>query len=102
MSTYICQSVVSSLKAKCEAFMVDAEEMKKCRVEVMHRDGIFGDVVAVVVCLAVGASWPNAASCEPDGKAARMVIPTVVAGAQVALAIDGASELTAPDDQGVV
>ena len=49
----ISQTVVPSLKTVRQAFMVDSQAVQNGGVEVVNVDGILGDVVAVVVRLAV-------------------------------------------------
>ena len=60
------------------------------------------DVVAVVVGLAVGDAGFDPATGHPDGEAARVVVAPVVFIGELALAVGGASELAAPDDEGLV
>ena len=71
-------------------------------MQIVDMDGILDDVVAEVVRRAVGHSALDAAAGHPDGETARMMIATVIVGRQLALAIHGAAELTAPNDQRVV
>ncbi len=67
----------------------------------MYVDGVLGDVVAPIISLAMSdaALYPSAG--QPDGKAAGMVVAAVGFGV-AALAVDGAAEFAAPDDEGVV
>ena len=63
----------------------------------MH--GIFGNVVAEVIRLAVLKATFYSATGHPHRKTTAMVVSPGVGAADLALAIDGATELTAPDDQ---
>ena len=78
---------------------------RQCRIVAFRSwtwTGSADDVVAEVVGLAVGDARLDAAAGQPDGEAARMMVAAVVVGGQRALAVDGAAELAAPDDQRVV
>src|SRR5262249_54108668 len=52
--------------------------------------------------LAEGDAALDAAAGEPDREAARVVVAAVVGGRQRALAVNGAAELAAPDNQRVL
>src|SRR5262245_45073748 len=66
----------------------------------MH--GVARDVVAEIVRLAYCDSRADAPAGKPDRKTARVMIASVIGLGQLALRIDGATELPAPDDQRVV
>jgi hypothetical protein len=72
-------------------------------VEVADVEWVFDDVVAEVVGLAVDLRrlW-SAATGHPHAEAAWVVIATVVFFGEAALAVDGATEFAAPDDEGVI
>ena len=82
--------------------MVVAEEVKHRRVEVVNREGILDDVVAELVGLAVDLTALGAAAGHPHGEAARVVVAAVVLLGESALAVDGATEFAAPDDERIV
>lgn len=96
------EAVVAALKFEGELFVVDAEEMEEGGVEVVNADGIFGDVVGVVVSFADGLPGLDAAAGEPHGEAAWVVVATEALWCEISLAVDGAAKLAAPDDEGVV
>ena len=96
------QAVVAALELERQPRVVDAQAVQHRRVQVVDVDRVAGDVVAEVVGLAVGHARLDAAAGQPDGEAARMMVAAVVVGGQLALAVDGAAELAAPDDQRVV
>ena len=102
LAMHVGQAVVAALEFERELFVVDAELMQDRRVQVVDVDRIADDVVAVVVGFAVGDARPDAAAGHPDGEAARVMIAAVVRGGQVALAVNRATELAAPDDERVV
>ena len=91
-----------ALELEGQAFVVDAQAVEDRGVEVVDVDGVLDDVVAEVVGLAVDDAGLDAAAGQPDGEAAAVVIAAVVVVAVRALAVDGAAELAAPDDQRVV
>ena len=64
--------------------------------------GFGDDVVAEVVGLAVDDALLDAPAGKPDGEALGMVVAAVVVARELALAIDGAAELAAPDHERVV
>jgi hypothetical protein len=91
------EAEVAALGAEGELGVVEAEEVKDGGVEVVHVDGIFGDVEAEVVGGAVGEAFFDAAAGHPDGEGTVVVIAAVVG----ALRHGGAAEFAAPDDESV-
>ena len=63
---------------------------------------VLDDVVAEVVGLAIDRTALGAAAGHPHGETARVVVATVVLLGETALAVDRATELAAPDDEGVL
>ena len=96
------EAVVAALEFEGELFVVDAEEMKKGGVEVVDADGVFGNVVGVVIGFADGLTGFDAAAGEPHGEAAGVVVATEAFWGEVALAVNGAAKFAAPDDEGVI
>ena len=76
--------------------------MQDRRVEIVDVDRVFGDVVAEVVGLAVSDPAFDPATCHPHAEVSWMMVATVVVSRESTLAVDGASELTAPDDQRIL
>src|SRR5262245_55600565 len=68
----------------------------------MNMHWVLGDVVTIVVRLAMADAWFYTATRKPYRDAPRVMIPPVILSRQLALAINRPSELTAPDDQCVV
>src|SRR5262249_13879924 len=64
--------------------------------------GGVGDIVAVIIGLAVGETGFDTGAGEPDGEAARMVVAAVVVGGELALGVACAAEFAAPDNESVV
>src|ERR1043166_8281531 len=82
--------------------MVDAEEVKEGSLEIMNMDGILGHIVAQIVGGSVDSAGLHPCAGHPDGKAARVVIASVVRGGELALRVICPPEFTAPDDQRLV
>jgi hypothetical protein len=82
--------------------VIDAKGVEHGGVEVIDVDGVLHDVVGVVVGLAVVEPGFESASGDPGGEAASVVVAPVVFRGEFSLAVDGAAELTAEDDDGVV
>ena len=59
--------MASTLVLERQAFVIDTQAMKQGRVEVMHMNRVFDDVVAVVVRLADGDARLDAAARQPNG-----------------------------------
>src|SRR6266567_789627 len=97
-----CQLLIEPLELVSELVVIDAETVQDGGIEVAHMYGILDDVIAIVVCLAIGDSGPYAAARHPRGKATRMMIAAVVFRRQPALAVNGAAEFAGPDDECVV
>ncbi len=93
---------MAALELECQLGVVDAQAAKDGRLQIVHVDGIFGDVVAVIVGFAERHAGLDAAAGHPHGEAAAVVVAAIIGGGETALAIDGAAEFAAPDDQRVV
>ena len=94
--------LVEALEFVGEATVIDAEEVEDGGVHVADVDGVLSDVVGEVVGFSVNRAPLDAASGHPDGETAGMVIASVVGAAETSLTVDGATEFSAPDDEGVV
>src|SRR3954454_23931686 len=68
----------------------------------MHVHGIAHNVIAELVGLAIDRAALDAAAGHPDGETARVMIAAEAVGLDFALAVRGAPEFAAPDDQRVV
>ena len=99
---HIGEAEVTASVAVSEAFVVNAQEMENGGVQVVNVDAIVDGAEAEVIAGAVGHAALDAAAGQPHGEAPAVVVAAVVVLGQRALAVDGASELAAPDDQRVV
>ena len=76
--------------------MIHPEAVENGGIEIADVDGIFDDVVGVIIGHAVaGASFDTTAS-DPCAEAAAVVI---AARTELPLAVDGAAKLAAPNNQ---
>src|SRR5882672_799514 len=96
------QCLFETLKLECEPFVIDAEQAEDSRVEIADVDRVFHDVIAKVVCDAVGDSGFGAAAGHPNGKATGMMVAAIVVFRESALAVNGAAEFAAPKYERVV
>ena len=102
MAVDIGEPEVAALVAVGEPLVLDAHEVHERGVEVVHMHRLVDDVVAVVVGFSVGDAGLRAAAGEPHGEATRMVVAAVIVLCKDALAVGGAAEFSAPDDERVV
>src|SRR6185437_14854454 len=79
--------------------MVEAHEIKHGGVEIVNVYGVFGDVIAKIIGLAIHA-WLDPAAGHPDGETAGMMVAAIVIRAELSLAIVGTAEFAAPDHEG--
>src|SRR4051794_20905882 len=98
---HVGQAKIASLKAICQPRVVDAHAVKHCRVQVMNMNRITGNVVAIVIGLAMAVAGLDAASREPNAEAAPMMIPAIITRGEPALAVDRATKLAAENHEGV-
>src|SRR4051794_13203133 len=93
---------MASLEFVSQLQMIYAQKAENGGLQIVHVDRVRHHVVAVVVGLAETEAALHTASCHPHGEATGMVIASVIRVGQLALAVYGAAEFTAPYDQGVV
>ena len=96
------QSVSSSLVLEGQSAVVDAQAVQQRGIQVVDVDGVFQDVVRVVVGGAVRQSRLDAGSGDPGREASRMVVAAVVGLGQSSLAVDGSAEFSTPDDERIL
>ena len=82
--------------------MIDTQGVEHGRVEVVDVDRVFKNVVGEVVGFADGLAGFDAAAGEPKAVAAGMVVAAEAGFGDFALAVGGATEFAAPDNEGVV
>ena len=74
--------------------VVQAEQMENGGLQVMHVDGVFHHVHAVVIGMPITESCLYASSGQPVGKAIGVMIAPVIGTRQFALAIEKLDFLT--------
>lgn len=68
VSVDVCQTEIASLMTECQAFVVDAEEMKTCCMKVVNVDFVFGNPETELISRPVGEATFHATTCHPDTK----------------------------------
>lgn len=96
------QLLIETLEGVGESFMIDSHLMQDRCVEIANVYTISNDVVAEFVRLAMHHAATDAGTGHPNGEAFRMVITPIVRLGQCALAINGTTEFSAPNDQRIV
>src|SRR5206468_2970964 len=85
-----------------QLLVIQAQAMEKRGVKVVDVHRVLHHVVAVIVRFPVGEPWPDAPASHPEGETTTVMVAAVVVLGERALAVDGAPELAAPNDERVV
>ena len=96
---YPSQFLAEALELEAEAIVVNAEAVQDRGVQVTDVDRVLDDVVAEVICCAVGDPSAHTSTRHPNAEAATVVITP---SPQLALAIGATAKLSAPDHKRVV
>ena len=99
---YAGQAEVEALVIDAEAFVVETELLENGGVDIADVHWVLEDVVAEVISDTMRDAALDAASRHPHSETLRMVIAAIVGSREFALAVDGAAEFAAPNDQGIV
>ena len=84
-----------------KAFMINPKGVENSGVEIVDVNGVFDDVVGVVVrCAIVEASFEST-SGYPSAEATSVMVTTMIIFSQFALTVDSASKLTPENDHRV-
>src|SRR5204862_8215008 len=103
LAVHVGEPEVAALILERQLRMLDAQQVKDRRLEIMDVDRVLLDVVAEFVGLAEGEAGLHAAARHPDREAARvMVASDVFPVVEIALREYRAAELASPDDQRVL
>ena len=65
ISCNICEAVIATRVAERQLFMIQAQKVQDGGMEIVHVDGVAGDVDAVVIGGAINAAGLDARACEP-------------------------------------
>jgi len=99
LAVHVGQAVLAALELERQPFVVDAQAVENGGIQVVHMHWIPDDVVGVVVGFAVTDARLDTSTRQPHCEAASVMVSPVVGVTQLALAVSGATELAAPDDQ---
>src|SRR5579883_3410462 len=102
ISVYVREAEVPVLTLVGQLLVVDAETMKDGRVQVVNFNRIGRDVVAIVIRFAEGEAWLNSSARKPHREAARVMVAAIILGCQLALTVNRAAKLAAPDHKRVL
>jgi len=98
----VCQPIISPLKLVGKLFVIDPQYSQNGRLQVMNMDGIFRDIVSVLVRFPESNPLLDARTSHPNRKTTRMMVPSLIGGSELALRIVGPAEFAAPDNKRVV
>src|SRR5690606_24735342 len=87
-SGYISQPVAPSKVFKYKAFMIQAHKMQNRCMEIIYMYRILNDIISEFISLTINSRF-DPPTCHPDGKAARVMIPSIIVPLQRSLAIIG-------------
>src|SRR5262249_21340921 len=96
------QLLLQTLELESESFVIHAQQPQHGGVEIPHMHRIFDYVVAKLVGLSMDISGFGPAARHPLGKAARVMVSTIIVLGKTALTINRSTELAAPDDERVL
>ena len=90
--------MIEALEAESETVVIHTEAVEDGSVEIADVDGVFEDVVGIVIGEAVADASLYSAAGDPCTEAAAVVIASCT---DFSLAVNGAPEFSSPDDQRV-
>lgn len=82
--------------------MIDSETMKDRGVQIVGGHGIPDNVIREIAGFSVTDAAFDPTAGEPDAEAARVVVAAILCRGELALTVDRASELAAPDDKSFI
>ena len=94
----IGQSKTTSLVAKRQSLVINAQQVQDRGLQIMHVNRILHHVVAEIVGTAVADSRANATAGQPECEATGMMIAAESIGREFSLTVVGAAEFSAPND----
>src|SRR5262249_17369446 len=96
------QTEIPALETVSELLVIKSEAMKDGGVEVVDVDRVLDDVIAEIVGLAVTDAGFDASTSHPHRVIASVMIAAVIVLLDFALAVNGAPEFAAPQDESVI
>src|SRR6056300_1796052 len=91
------ESLIESLEAICQSFMIDSQQVHHRGMDVADFGGTFGDFVSEIVCASIGDSRFHAATCHPDGIGVFLMVATTLFRILRSLQHRGTTKLSPPD-----
>ena len=82
--------------------MINAESIENSGIEIVNVHRVFDDVVSEIVCFAIYRSSFYSSSGHPFSETFGVVVSSVIGFRERALAIDGSTEFSTPDNQRVI
>jgi len=63
---------------ECQPFVVNAQQVQDCGIELVHMDRVFDDVIAVVICFAEGEALFYSSASKKHAEAAGVMITAII------------------------
>ena len=82
--------------------MVDTHQVEDGCIEVVHMHWVPGNIVTIIVGLAVDQTSSNPGAGQQGREAAGMVVPTIIVSGEGTLGVHGPTKFTSPYDQCVL
>src|SRR2546423_11762136 len=73
LAVHVGEPEVAALVLERQLRVIDSEALEDGGLQVVDVNGVFGDVIAIIIGLALADAGFDAAAREPHGEAARMV-----------------------------
>ena len=97
---HIREAEVAALESVGELFVINTKAVQYSGVKVMHVYWIRFYIVTIIIGFPISDAWFDTAAGHPNGKAPWVVI--TAKGIGIALSINSAAKLAAPDDECLV
>src|SRR5688572_1749989 len=93
----IRQAEPAALEFVSQFLVVDAELVEKGGLQIVHVDGVGGDVIRKIVGGAVAEARLEAAAGHPHCEATRMMVAPVISSRELSLGVTRAPEFATPN-----
>ena len=101
VAMHIGQTVITALESVGQPLVIDAQQMKQRRVQIVDVHSVLDDIEREGVRFTVDRAWSDSATSHPNGKASSMVVTPVIGVSQVSLAIGCPAKLATPHNERV-
>ena len=95
----IGEAEIAPLKTKRQSLVIDPEAFQDRGIQIVNMNWILHDVVAVIIGRTITDPWLESTAGHPHGKAAAVMIATIIVVRKRALRIDCTSELAPKNNQ---